>query len=168
MSRMRDHVGPILAGVFLSLMIASCSNDQNEKRVSQADGSRIMNDEQIGQLLERLGQAVSSGDFKGISSCWEFPALVFLTEEGMMVRDSGEMEKLFAQAAEAYKKQGITSTKPKLERVDKLNERLTAVDVRWPSFDASGTEKSSERSHYIVQFGKDGLPRIRVALTRTR
>jgi hypothetical protein len=126
-----------------------------------------MNEKQIGQLLERLGQAVSSSDSKGISSCWEFPALVFFSDEGVMVSNSGEMEKLFLQAAEGYKKQGITSTKPKLERVDKLNESLAAVDVRWLSFDASGAEKSTERSHYIVQFGKDGLPRIRVALSRT-
>jgi hypothetical protein len=39
--------------------------------------------------------------------------------------------------------------------------------VRWPAFDAAGTERASERSHYILRLGYDGQPRIRVALTRT-
>lgn len=49
-----------------------------------------------------------------------------------------------------------------------LSERLASVDVRWPSFDTSGIEKSSERSHYIVQLGTGEQARIRVALTRTK
>jgi hypothetical protein len=48
-----------------------------------------------------------------------------------------------------------------------LTERLAAVDVRWPSFDASGAEQASERSHYIVHLGEDGEVRLRVTLTRT-
>ncbi|MCI0393631.1 MAG: hypothetical protein L0332_17360 [Chloroflexi bacterium] len=47
-------------------------------------------------------------------------------------------------------------------------ERLAAVDVYWPAFDATGTQKSSERSHYILWLGEDEQPRVRVALTRTR
>jgi hypothetical protein len=129
---------------------------------------RIMDRNKIRELVERLGQAISSGDFKGVSRCWGFPPLIFLSEEGATVSDAGEMEKLFAQAAEGYKKQGIVSTKPKIERVEDLNETLAATDVRWASMDASGSEKASERSHYIVQLGKDGEARIRVALTRTQ
>jgi hypothetical protein len=49
-----------------------------------------------------------------------------------------------------------------------LSETLAAVDVRWPAFDASGQEKSSERSHYILRLGTDGQAYIRVALTRTK
>jgi hypothetical protein len=59
------------------------------------------------------------------------------------------------------------STSPELERVEILSETLVSVDVRWPAFDSSGKEKSSERSHYILQLGGDGGPQIRVALTRT-
>ena len=59
------------------------------------------------------------------------------------------------------------TTRPELERIEMLTERMAAVDVRWPSFDASGAEQASERSHYIVHMGDDGEMRLRVTLTRT-
>jgi hypothetical protein len=43
-----------------------------------------MDKDQIRQLLERLGQAISSGDLKGVSTCWTFPAM-FLSEAGATV-----------------------------------------------------------------------------------
>jgi hypothetical protein len=126
-----------------------------------------MNDEKIRSSLECLGQALSTGDLREVSRCWEVPALVLSDEGATVLADANQIEKLFAQATEWYRSQGLISTKPELERVDMLTERLASVDVRWPAFDTSGQEKSSERSHYIVQIGKDGLVRIRVALTRT-
>lgn len=127
-----------------------------------------MQTDQIGQLLEQLGQALSEGDLHQAANCWEVPALVLSDETALAVSASSEVEEFFSQAAEWYHLQGIASTKPEIERVDMLSEKLAAVDVRWPSFDASGKEKSSERSHYIVQLAEDGQVYIRVALARTR
>lgn len=62
---------------------------------------------------------------------------------------------------------GLVATRPEIQRTEVLSDTLVAVEVRWPSFDAAGAERSSERSHYILQLGKDGQLRIRVALTRT-
>lgn len=114
----------------------------------------------------QLGQALSAGDLRTASNCWALPARVLSDEGAMAVSHADEIEKSFAHAAEWYHSQGITSTKPEIERVDMLSEQLASVDVRWPSFDPSGKETSSERSHYIVQLGKDGQARVRVALTR--
>ena len=126
-----------------------------------------MDSDKIKQLLERLGRTLSAGDLRGVSSCFELPA-VFLSDDGATIlADTSQLEKVFAQASDWYRSRGLVSTKAELERVDRLSERLAAVDVRWPAFDASGQEKSSERSHYILQIGKDGQVRIRVALTRT-
>jgi hypothetical protein len=127
-----------------------------------------MQTDQIGQLLEQLGQALSEGDLHQAANCWRVPALVLSDETALAVSASSEIEEFFSQAAEWYHLQGIASTKPEIERVDMLSEKLAAVDVRWPSFDASGKEKSSERSHYIVQLAEDGQVYIRVALARTR
>jgi hypothetical protein len=49
-----------------------------------------------------------------------------------------------------------------------LSETLASVDVRWPAYDSDNKEKSSERSHYILQLGQGGQVCIRVALTRTQ
>ena len=126
-----------------------------------------MDSDQIMQLLERLGRTLSAGDLREVSSCFEVPA-VFLSDDGATIlADASQLEMLFAQATDWYRSRGLVSTKAELERVDMLSERLAAVDVRWPAFDASGREKSSERSHYILRLGTDGQAHIRVALTRT-
>jgi hypothetical protein len=126
-----------------------------------------MNEDEIRRLLERLGQALNTGDMRGVTGCFAVPAL-FLSEDGATVlANTNELEKLFAQAMEWYRSRGFISTKPELERVEILSERLASVDVRWPAFDASDTEKSSERSHYIMQLGNNGQAYIRLALTRT-
>jgi hypothetical protein len=126
-----------------------------------------MTQEQITQLLEQLARALSAGDLRKVSDCWEAPALVLSDEGATAVSQVGEIEKFLAQATDWYRSQGIASTKPEIERVDLLSEKLASVDVRWPAFDAAGRERSSERSHYIVQLGKDKQAHIRVALTRT-
>jgi hypothetical protein len=127
-----------------------------------------VDDDKIRQLLERLGQAISSGDLKGVSSCWIFPALFLSDADAFVLDEAGQLEQFMAQASEAYRKQGIASTRPELEKVEMLSEKLASVDVRWPSYDASGNERASERSHYLLHVGNDGKLYIRVALTRTR
>jgi hypothetical protein len=127
-----------------------------------------METDQISQLLEQLGQALSAGDLHKAAACWGVPALVLSDEAAMAVSDRSEIEEFFSQAADWYHLQGIASTRPEIERVDSLSERLASVDVRWPSFDATGKEKSSERSHYIMQLAEDGQVYIRVALARTK
>ena len=127
-----------------------------------------MNTTEIKSLLERLAQALSTGDLSEASRCFATPSL-FLSDDGATVlADVGQIEQFFAQAAEWYRAQGLTATRPELLRVEELTEKIASVHVRWPAFDASGTEKSSERSHYLVQRGEDGRPCIRVALTRTK
>jgi hypothetical protein len=126
-----------------------------------------MNNDEIRRFLEQYGRAVSAGDSHAIANCWEVPGLVLSDEGAIAVGDTGEIEKFFAQATEWYRSRGLVSTKPELERVEMLSANLAAVDVRWPTFDASGKEQSSERSYYILRIGKDGQVHVRVALTRT-
>jgi hypothetical protein len=127
-----------------------------------------MNKDKIKLLLEHLGEALSAGDLKGVSNCWAFPALFLSDDDAIVLVEASQLEQFMAQASEWYRKQGIISTKPDLEQIDMLSEKLASVDVRWPSYDTSGKEKMSERSHYILQLGKDEQMRIRLALTRTK
>jgi hypothetical protein len=135
--------------------------------MSNPGGNVVMEQDTIRQLLERLGEAISVGDLKRVSACWEVPALILLDDSALAFANLEEIEKLMARASESYRSQGIASTKPEIEQIEMLSEKLASVDVRWPSLDATGNEKASERSHYILQFGDNG-PRIRVALTRTK
>ena len=127
-----------------------------------------MNHESISKCLERIGHALSTNDLRDLADCWEFPALILSDEGAITLTEANSLESLFAGAAEGYQSQGLVATRPELERVEPLSEKLTAVEVRWPTFDAAGTEQASERSHYILRLGEDGQQRIRVALTRTK
>lgn len=122
----------------------------------------------IQQMLERLGVAISTGNMAEVSASYAFPALFLSDEAAMILADAAQIEGLLVGATEWYRAHDLVSTRPELEHLEEMSEKLVAVDVRWPAFDASGTEKWSERSHYLLQAGPDGQPRIRVALTRTR
>jgi hypothetical protein len=126
-----------------------------------------MDEPQIRQVLERLGQALTSADVEGIVKCWEVPALVLSDEGSVGVTDLSQVSTFFAAAVEWYRSMGLVATRPVLERVERLSEKLSAVDVRWLAFDAEGKEKGTEYSHYVLCLGDDGLPHIRLALTRT-
>lgn len=126
-----------------------------------------MNEDQIKDMLERLGAALSTGDLAGVSNCWELPALVISDEGAIAITEARQIEEFFGQAVGWYQSQGMTSTRPELKRVDLMTDRLAGVDVCWPAFDASGNEVFSEVSHYILSLGKDEQIRLRVALTRT-
>ncbi len=124
-----------------------------------------MGDETILQFLARYGSALSEGDLVVIADSWEPPALVLADEATMPVAEIGEVQAFFSQAVEWYRAQGLMATRPTLGGVQRLGERLTAVDVAWSAVDADGVEKSRERSHYILRRGVDGRYRIKVALT---
>jgi len=126
-----------------------------------------MSNDEISRFLERYGRALSTGDLPAIANCWAVPALVLGDEDAVAVGDSSEIQQFFAQATASYHAQGLISTRPELERVERLSEQLTAVDVRWAACDAAGKEQASERSHYVLQRGQEGELHVRVALTRT-
>jgi hypothetical protein len=132
---------------------------------TRTEGHKALGEDQIQELLERLGKALSTGEVSTIPHCWEVPALVLHDEGAVAVSSAGEIEGFFTKATEWYHSRGLVATRPEVERIEALSERLAAVDVRWPAFDKAGVERASERSHYILQLGKDGQPRIRVAMT---
>ena len=125
-----------------------------------------MDENQILTLMQRVGRSLTTGNVTAVTQCWEVPGMLLSDEGAVTVADSVEMQRYFSEAIEWYRSRGLVSTRPELEHVDMLSERLAAVDVRWPAFDEFGREKASERSHYIVQQGSDDRVRIRVALAR--
>jgi hypothetical protein len=124
-----------------------------------------VHDDQVNQLLQRYGQALSAGDLAGIASCWEVPALVLADDGTVAVSDTRQLRSFFAQVIGWYRSRGLMATKPQLARAVALTERLTLVEVWWPSFDQAGIQRYSERSYYILRLGNDGQHRIQAAVT---
>ena len=136
------------------------------KSASQPISGDAAKASRIGAVFDRLGQGLSAGELKDLTSCWALPALVLSDQGAVSVTSRDQVEKFLQEAIKAYRAQGLVSTRPQLERVESLSDQLAAVEVRWPTFDNTGTERASERSYYIMQFGPDGQPRIRVTLNR--
>jgi ketosteroid isomerase-like protein len=121
----------------------------------------------IQQYLERYGKALGAGDLQTVVDCWEVPALVLSDQGARAVSTVEEIEQFFGAAIEWYHAQGLVVTRPDDVRVEALGQQLVSVDVRWSALDASGAEKGSERSRYVLSIAEDGLPRIRVAISMT-
>jgi hypothetical protein len=101
----------------------------------------------IRRALERVGNALSARDARSVAQAWQLPGLVLSDTASRAVADADEIEAFFAQAIAWYRSQGIVATRPEIQSVEPLSDRLAAVDVRWPGFDAAGVEISSETSH---------------------
>lgn len=121
----------------------------------------------VERTLDKLGKALSTGDIAAVAQCWAVPSLVLSDEGVIAVSEMSQITALFTQAMTWYESQGLASTRPEIEQLEQLSESIFGVTVRWPAFDASGAEVTSERSQYLMVVGEDGEPRIRVALTRT-
>ena len=121
----------------------------------------------IGEMLDRLGKAVSSGDLNQVSACYAFPGLFMVSEDAIVFKNPAEFEKMFAEGRKRYVEQGILEARPEILRFDPMTNEIAGIDVRWPGFDKNGNEVYTETSRYIVQ-SIDGKPLIRVALSRTK
>lgn len=117
-------------------------------------------------MLERLGDAVGSGDLNTISASYGYPALILADEQVMLIERREQIESFFEQGRKWYIEQGILTTKHELLKFDQISERVIAVDVRWPGFDKDGNENYTETSHYMIHIEGE-KPLIRVAGSRT-
>jgi len=116
-------------------------------------------------MLEAFAKAFTQGDGKAAAVCWEVPALIVTDQGSKAVATLGEVEDFYGGAAKQYNDMGITGTRPEIQSVTWLTERLAAVQVRWPYLDAQGQARpDSEASSYVMRIGDDGRPRITVVV----
>lgn len=127
----------------------------------------MLSKETIGSMLDRLGKAVSSGDLKGVSACYAFPAILMMDESSTIIAEADEFERMFGEGRKWYTSQGIVEARSEVLTLDLMTDTIAAVDLRWPGFDTDGNEIYAETSHYIVQL-TDGTPLIRIGLSRTK
>jgi ketosteroid isomerase-like protein len=127
----------------------------------------MMNEDEIRALLDRYEQAISSGDEKAISQCWEVPAFVISEQGAVAISSKAEVERFYAKAGQYYRAQGLVTTLARIERVEMLSEGLATADVAWTVSDRSGNEKFTERYHYILHQDSQGQARIQVIATKT-
>jgi hypothetical protein len=116
-------------------------------------------------MLETFARAFTRGDGKTAATCWEVPALIVADQGTKAVTTLAEVEDFYGGAAKQYNDMGITDTRPEVQSVTWMTDRLASVHVRWPYLDAKGQARpDSEASTYVMRFGDDGQPRINVVV----
>jgi hypothetical protein len=109
----------------------------------------MMNEDEIRALLDRYEQAISSGDEKAISQCWEVPAFVISEQGAVAISSKAEVERFYAKAGQYYRAQGLVTTLARIERVEMLSEGLATADVAWEA-ELVQVEKRAQQRIYRV------------------
>ncbi|TWO72242.1 hypothetical protein FN976_05925 [Caenimonas sedimenti] len=114
----------------------------------------------VRDMLQRFARAFTSGDGPGAAACWEVPALVVSAEGNRAVATLDEVAAFFGGAKAQYNQQGVTGTRPDVQRIDWHTPQLASVTVQWPYLDADGRPVAgSESSVYVVRL-KEGAAKI--------
>jgi hypothetical protein len=115
----------------------------------------------IKAMLARFANAFTHGDGKGAAACWEVPALIVSDEGTRAVSALSEIEAFFGNAAGQYNAKGVTSTRPEIQTLNWLTQKLATVQVRWPYLDARGVDlREAESSMYVLRTDAAGEPKI--------
>lgn len=110
------------------------------------------NEDAVRAMLQRFAAAITGGDGPGAAACWDVPALVVAEEGSRAVGSREEVAAFFGGARAQYNAQGVTGTRPDVQRIDWHTPRLASVTVRWPYLDAQGAEVGrAESSVYLVR-----------------
>ena len=122
-------------------------------------------EQDLQSMLETFAKAFTRGDGRMAATCWEVPALIVADQGTTAVATLREVEDFFGGAAKQYNDRGVTDTRPEVQSVTWLTDKLASVHVRWPYLDAKGQARpESEASTYVMRIGEDGRPRINVTV----
>ena len=123
-------------------------------------------DESVKRFLEQFSRALTRGDTKVLAACWDVPAYVLSDDGAQAVGSTAEVEELFGGAKEQYNAKGVADTRPEIEDITWLTDKLVSVDVRWPWIADDGHEIGAEHSRYVLRVGNDGELRLHVTMMR--
>lgn len=140
--------------------------ERNETSSRTHDSGRAATgaDGDVQDTLDRLADALTSGDGRAAGSFWQAPAFVLGDEHELAVSKPEEFEQFFGGAREQYNQRGVTDTRAKIQRLDWLTDRIALATVRWPHLDAQDREVGTETSTYVLRRGDDRALKLRVAI----
>ena len=126
----------------------------------------FVDEDEVRNYLDVYARAVTAGDAKTIAALWGVPALVLGDFGAKAISALHEVEAFFAGAKEQYAARGVVDTRPDIQKIDWLTERIVVADVRWPLFDGNHDERGAERSTYTLERNGRGELKMRVAIMR--
>lgn len=131
----------------------------------KTEAARQDGEAKIQAMLEKFAKAFTSGDGKAAGTFWVVPALIVANEGTRAVATIGEVEDFYSGAAKQYNDMGITDTRPEVQSVTWLTDKLASVHVQWPYIGKDGKlRKEIEASTYVLRFDDAGEPKIAVVV----
>ncbi len=121
---------------------------------------------EVQDLLDRLAQALTTGDGRAVAQLWAAPALVVHDEAVVAVGSLDEIAAFFGGVKEQYMARGIVDTHGDIIRLAWMTDRIVMVDVRWPYHDASGHEVGYELSTYTLRRDDAGALKVQAVVLR--
>ncbi|HEV8197026.1 MAG TPA: hypothetical protein VGP87_10330 [Gemmatimonadales bacterium] len=122
-----------------------------EPGVSQAE---------VQEILDRLAEAVTTGNGSATTRMWAVPALVISDAMVRPIDTLSEVEQFFSGAKFEYDARGITGTRAEIADLTWPTSRIAIVAVRWPWLDRDGREMADEMSTYV--FRRDDAGHLRI------
>jgi hypothetical protein len=124
----------------------------------------LVHEHDVRSYFDEYARALTSGDGVAIAALWDVPGLL-LGEGGVRsVRTADEIANVLVGVRGMYALRGIVDTRPDIQRVDWLTDRIVAVRVRWPLFDDLHHELGSTSSVYTLIRDRAGALRLRVVV----
>jgi hypothetical protein len=122
----------------------------------------LVHEHDVRHWFDDYARALTNGDGPSIAAMWDVPAIL-LSEQGVRsMANAEEIAKVFLGMRGMYALRGIVDTRPDLQLVEWLTERIVAVRVRWPLFDELHRELSAASSAYTLIRDRAGELKVRV------
>src|SRR5262249_39164389 len=116
----------------------------------EAPSIELVHEHEVRHYFDVYAPPLTSGDREAIAAMRARPALRRNDRGARAVREAGGIQKLFAGGKGMYAARGIVDTRPDIQQIEWLTERIVIADVRWPLFDDGHTERGSESSTYTL------------------
>lgn len=126
----------------------------------------FVHEEEVREYLDRYARAVTTGEPSAVASLWSVPAFVIDDRGARGLSTLADVETFFAGSREHYAGRGIVDTRPDIQKIEWLGDRIVLTDVRWPLFDRDHRERGAERSAYTLERNAAGELKMRVAVMR--
>lgn len=126
----------------------------------------LVHEDEVRHYFDAYARALTRGDGEAIAALWELPGLLMNDRGVRAVANSAEIVKIFAGAKGMYARRGIVDTRPDIQYVEWLTQRIVVADVRWPLFDVLHQELGSQASTYTLMRSRSGDLKLRIAVLR--
>jgi hypothetical protein len=120
----------------------------------------------VQRYLDRVAEAMTSGDTRTMTTLWGVPAFVIGQSEARVVQSEAEVEQLFEGSKDKYNERGIMQTRAEIQHLDWVGPDLVVATVRWPYLGEQDQELGEESSSYTLLRGEDGSYKLRSILMR--